>query len=252
MKTPGFSSNLTSAHAQGCEEFILVTRAGDLGVRGAGRCEHMSVAAADPDFVPLVCEACGVDILFREHVAVPRLNGGEILFKPAEVVPLTRPGKTREHVIDAEEELPLAQVHEQSDEIVASLLKLNMLPLGDVVNADMRERTAGHEAGNLFADEEVSMPAQRFRAFNRIVVGQCEQIHAALAQRREYGFGSAIAFAANTADNGHGAKAGMIGVDMQVALHDFQRRTTTLSVDDSRDKVMKQKEFNSFGTVTEF
>jgi hypothetical protein len=39
---------------------------------------------------------------------------------------------------------------------------------------------------------------------------------------------------------------------MQVALHDFQRRTITLSADDSRDKVMKQKEFNSFGTVTEF
>jgi hypothetical protein len=212
----------------------------------------MSVAAADPDLVPPICEACGIRILLCEHVAVPRLDGGKIFFKPAEVVPLTRAGKTRKHVIDAEEELALAQVHEQSDKIVASLLKLNMLPLGDVVDADVHKRAAGHNARNLFANEEIAMPTQCFRAFNRIVVGEREQVHAAPAQRREYCFGSTVAFAANAADNGHGAKAGMIGVDMQVALHDFQRRTITLSVDDSRDKVMKQKEFNFFGTVTEF
>jgi len=39
---------------------------------------------------------------------------------------------------------------------------------------------------------------------------------------------------------------------MQVALHNFQRRTIALHTDDDRDKVLKQKGFNSFGTVIEF
>jgi hypothetical protein len=39
---------------------------------------------------------------------------------------------------------------------------------------------------------------------------------------------------------------------MQVALHDFQRRTIALHTDDSHDKLLKQKRFNSFGTVTGF
>jgi len=86
----------------------------------------------------------------RGAEAVPRLDGRKIFLKPAEVVSSTRAGKTRKHVIDAEEELALAQVHEQSDEIVASLLKLNMLPFSDVVNADVRERAAGHTARNFF------------------------------------------------------------------------------------------------------
>ena len=58
-----------------------------------------------------------------------------------------------------------------------------MLALGDVIDADMSFRAARHRAGDFFADEEIRVAAQLFRAADGIVIGQRDQVHAALAQR---------------------------------------------------------------------
>ena len=42
-----------------------------------------------------------------------------------------------------------------ADEIVAPLLELRVLALGDVVDADVNFRAAGHPAGQLFAQEKI-------------------------------------------------------------------------------------------------
>jgi len=50
-------------------------------------------------------------------------------------------------VIDAEEEAALGEIHEKRDKIVAALLQLLVLAIGDVVNADVDFGAAGHFAG---------------------------------------------------------------------------------------------------------
>ena len=50
-------------------------------------------------------------------------------------------------MVDAEEEAALGEIHEERDEIVAALLQLLVLTVGDVVHADVHFGAAGHFAG---------------------------------------------------------------------------------------------------------
>ena len=47
------------------------------------------------------------------------------------------------------------EIDEQTNEVVAATLNLDVLALGNVVDADVHGGTAGHAAGDFFADEEI-------------------------------------------------------------------------------------------------
>jgi hypothetical protein len=82
-------------------------------------------------------------------------------------------------VIDAEEKAALGEIHQKRDEIAAPLLKLRVLALRDVVHADVNLGAARHPARQFLAQEKIRKEAHFFRAFDRIVVGEREEIHAA-------------------------------------------------------------------------
>jgi len=143
----GFAGDAAHAGAQAFEEFCFIARTGNFGVGGAGGRERVRVAAADGDFVPLFGELRGTLIGAFEHVAVARFDGGKIFLEPGKVFALAASGDGRENVIDAEEEAALGEIHQERDEIVATLLQLLVLTVGDVVHADVDFGAAGHFAG---------------------------------------------------------------------------------------------------------
>ncbi len=96
------------------------------------------------------------------------------------------------------------------------------------------------------------MLAQLFGAFDGIVIGESEEIHAAALEEGINGAGIAITFAAETSDKGGRAGTGEVRVNMQVASHDYKNRRRVLPGDDMRAKVLKIQIFNSFDTVTVF
>jgi hypothetical protein len=248
----GFAGNAADAGAQTFEEFFLVARAGNFGVSGSGRGQCMGVAAADGDFVPLLGELRGALIGTFEHVAIARFDGRKIFLEPGEIFALAAAGDAGENVIDAEEQAALGEIHEQRDEIVAPLLQLLVLAVGDVVHADVHFGAAGHFAGEFFADEKIWVLAQWFGAFYGIVVGESEQIHAAALQQGIHSAGIAITFAAEISDKGGRTRTGEVRVNMQVASHEYKSNGVVLPADDMRAKVLKIQIFNSFDTVTVF
>ena len=86
-------------------------------------------------------------------------------------------------MIDREKQPLLGQVGKQANQIVAAAADFGMLAFGQVIDADVDLRPAGHPAGDLFADKEIRMPPQLFGASDGVVVGQRDQVHAALSQR---------------------------------------------------------------------
>ena len=151
-------------------------------------------------------------------------------------------------MVDAKEKSPLSQIHEQRDQVIPSLLELNMLTLIEVIHTDMDFGAAGHLAGQLLAQEEAVMLPQPFGTIDRIVVGQGEQVHAAPLQQRIHFCGIAIALTAEFSRKRGCAGARKVGVDMHVALHDFHSKCTALLTDDIHTKVLETKIFNHLGT----
>src|SRR5205085_8786493 len=89
----------------------------------------------------------------------------------------SQPGK---NVIHTKEKLLLSQVHHERYKIGAPALNLHMVSFGQIVDADVNFRPAGHPAGDFFAEEEIFVAAQYFRRIDRIVVSQCNDGHAQL------------------------------------------------------------------------
>jgi hypothetical protein len=143
-------------------------------------------------------------------VAIASLNRGKVFPEPGKVFAFARAGEIGEDVIDAEEKATLGKVHEQSNKIVAALLKVSVLALGDVVDPDVNLRSARHAAGELFAQEKIGQAAQFFGAFNRIVVGESEKIHAATLQQLIDLDWIAITFAAKLGKERGGASTGEV------------------------------------------
>jgi hypothetical protein len=248
----GFAADAADPGAQAREEFFLVAGAGNFGVGGAGGGQRVRVAAADGDLVPLFGELRGALVRAFEHVTVARFDGGEIFLEPGEILTLAAAGDGGKNVIDAEEELALAEIHQERDEIVTALLQLLVLAVADVVDADVHFGAAGHFAGELFADKKIGMLAQWFGAFDGIVIGEREKIHAAALQQGINGAGIAITFAAEISDKGGRTGTGEVRVNMQVASHEDKNSEVVLPADDMRAKVLKIQIFNSFDTVTVF
>ena len=86
-------------------------------------------------------------------------------------------------MIDGEKQALLGKIGQQADHIVAAAVDFGVLAFGQVIDAHVNLGPAGHPAGDLFADKEIGMAAQFFRAADGVVVGQSDQVHAALSQR---------------------------------------------------------------------
>jgi hypothetical protein len=96
------------------------------------------------------------------------------------------------------------------------------------------------------------MLAQLLGAFDRIVIGESEEIHAAALQHGIHVVGIAIAFAAKLSGKGGCSWSGEVRVNMQVASHEYKCSRVVLPADDMRAKVLKIQILNSFDTVTVF
>ena len=184
-------------------------------------------------------------------MAVARFDSGEIIAKPGEIIAGALVRQAREHVVHAEEEAALGEIHEQRDEIIAALLKLVVMLFGDVENADMNFRAAGHETSKLLAHEEVGISAQCFGAFDRIVIRERDKIHTATMEQRIKKLRIAITFAAEIPNKGSATGTGVARMNVQVALHGGKNDGETLQKNYKRAKVLKKQPFHSFDTVTE-
>jgi hypothetical protein len=187
-----------------------------------------------------------------KHVAIADFHGGKIFPEPGEVFEFAAAGDARENVIDTEEEPALGEIHQERDEIVAALLKLYVLALGYVVNPDVHFGAAGHFTGEFFADKKIRMLAQLLGAFDGIVIGEREKIHAPALQEGVNFLRIAITFAAKLLDKRGSTCSGEVRVNMQVAFHVSKNNRRVLREDDTRAKVLKMQIFNSFDTVTVF
>jgi hypothetical protein len=96
------------------------------------------------------------------------------------------------------------------------------------------------------------MLPQLLGAFDGIVIGEREEIHAAALQEGINFLRIAITFAANLSDNRSRTGSGEVRVNMQVAFHVSKNNRCTLQADDTLAKFLKMQIFNSFDTVTEF
>lgn len=251
-KAAGFAGGAAEARAEPSEEFFFIARAGNFRVSRAGGGQGMSIAAADADLAPVLGELRGLLIRALQHMAIANLDGRKIFLEPGEVFELTAAGDAGENVVNAEEKPAFGEVHEQRDKIAAPLLQLQVLPLAHVVNADVHFGAARHFASEFFADEKIGMPAQLFGAFDGIVIGESEELHAAALQECVNFLRIAITFAANLSDNRSRTRSGEVRVNMQVAFHVSKNKRRKLQAYDTRAKFLKMQIFNSFDTVTEF
>ena len=94
-----------------------------------------------------------------------------------------------------------------------------MIAFLDSVHADMEARSATGDAGDFLAQEEIGVAAQRFDGIDGIVIGDGDQIHAALFQERVDLMGVVIAFPADPVEQRDGTHAGVDSVDVQIAPH---------------------------------
>ncbi len=94
--------------------------------------------------------------------------------------------------------------------------------------------------------------AEAFGAFDGIVVGEGEEIHAALVEEGVNLIGIAVTFAAKAPDNGGRAGSGEVGVNMQVAFHEDKYAGRVLPGGDNGAKVLKRLLLNSLAIVHSF
>ena len=84
-------------------------------------------------------------------------------------------------MIDAEENSPLGQIHQQGNQITASSQKLIVLPLANIVHTDVRLGPAGHPASEFRAHKKVCKVPEFFGTFYRVMIREGEQMHPTLA-----------------------------------------------------------------------
>jgi hypothetical protein len=125
---------------------------------------------------------------------------------------------------------------------------VSMLAFGDVVDADVDLRSAWHPAGELFTQEKIRKAAKFFRAFNRVVIGDGEEIHTALAQRLINFDRIAVTLTAKFRKERGSAGAGEVRVNMHIASHDAKNESSWLHAHDSGAKLLKTQPLNRFDT----
>ncbi len=80
-------------------------------------------------------------------------------------------------MVHAVEELLLVQVRHQARQVVATPLDLHVLPLREVVDADVQLVATRQAAGHFLAHEEIGVPAKSLCGVDRVVIGDRNQIH---------------------------------------------------------------------------
>jgi len=125
-------------------------------------------------------------------------------------------------MVHAEKKAVLGEIHQERDQIVAAPLDFDVLAVGNVIDTDVRQRSARHPARHFLAHEEIRMAAQRLAAFNRVVVRQSDEVHAALFEHSVDVLGIAVAFPANRPEKARRlARAREVRVNVEVAFHEI-------------------------------
>ena len=123
-------------------------------------------------------------------------------------------------MVRAEEQFPFREVHQQGDEVGSAALDFHVVALGQAINAQVHLRAAGHSNGDLFAQEEVRVPAENFCSLNGVMVGQRNDGHPQAFQSVIDFPGVAVRLPANPVQNRRGEHSGGDRVNMEVASHD--------------------------------
>src|SRR4029077_2349355 len=139
---------------------------------------HMRIASAQAGLAKAAGQLCGLAVMKGLHLPAIDLERRNVGFDPREIVQDAASRKAGEDVVHAKEQTTLGEIGQQAYEVVATPLNLDMLELGQVVNADVHSGAARHRAGDLFAEEEIWVGPQSFSGADGIVVGERDQIHA--------------------------------------------------------------------------
>ena len=122
-------------------------------------------------------------------------------------------------MVGGKEQALLGQVRQQADHVVAAAADLHVLAFIQVIYANVGIGTTGQLASDFFAYKEVGMFSEFFTTCDRVVIGKCEQVHAALAQRGVNVSRSTVAFQKKMAQDGHRQGTRVKRMDVQVAFH---------------------------------
>ena len=122
-------------------------------------------------------------------------------------------------MIKAEKQILFAQVCHQREEIVAPSLQLDVLTLGDVIDAHVEFCAAGTCARHLLAQKEIRVTPQSFGGIYGIVIRNCDQIHPAAIERLINFQRIVVTLAANAAQQRNRTHSGMNRMHMQIATH---------------------------------
>ncbi len=171
------------------------------------------------DFAEIPGQAFRGAICFHPHQAVTHFQARYVGGKPVEVFLVTPAGKTGKYVVHTEEKLALGEVHQQRHKIASAALNLDVVPFRCAIDAQMRLRVAGHSHGNFFAEKEIGMFAEGFRAINGVVIRQGEDGHAALFAPVVNRGGLVVGLLAKPGKARGVAHARSCGVEMEVASH---------------------------------
>ena len=144
-----FAAQPAVSGAQPGEKLFLVPRARNFRVRRAHRGERMRVASGHLRLASLPGKLGGMLVGGGQHLAVAGLDGGEISGKPFVVVRVSPPGHGRKYVIYGEKQALLGKIGEQANHIVAPAVDLDVLALGDVIDADVGLGAARHACRSL-------------------------------------------------------------------------------------------------------
>ncbi len=135
-------------------------------------------------------------------------------------------------MVGTEKQVVIRQPGDQRFKIVTAALKLDVVALGNVIDADVQLISAGQGAGDFLAEEEIGAGTQGFHGVDGIVIGDRYQVHAEAFQLVVDGERIVVAFPADGAKAGDGAHAGVPGVDVEIAPH---MRVVTPTLSQGRD-----------------
>lgn len=122
-------------------------------------------------------------------------------------------------MVDAVKDFAFGEVHEEREEIIASLLNFDVIALGDAVDTEVELGAAGHGAGDFFTEEEVGAATKDFDGVDGVMVGDGNDGHAEALGAVVDGFGVVVRLIAKVADERGRDPAGCFRVDVKVASH---------------------------------
>ena len=89
----------------------------------------MGIASGDHGFSPIARQHGGRAVVVLRDLSIQGLHGRKEIFKKQEIEIRAAAGEARENVIDAEENILLAQISSQRRDITAAALQLDVIAL---------------------------------------------------------------------------------------------------------------------------